>query len=105
MIKIKELKQTCLCFPSQWEGSLETGESIYIRYRWGRLSVRTSFQPSNDIIDAINGNEILSITCSDALDGCLSKEGLIGLTKSVIEYPDGIIEDIRCKEREANEKR
>ena len=31
------LKQTCLSNPSQWQGRLEDGRVLYIRYRWGSL--------------------------------------------------------------------
>ena len=36
-LKLKNLKQTCIACPSQWEGELENGKFIYIRYRWGNL--------------------------------------------------------------------
>lgn len=36
-LKFKTLEQTCGACPSQWEGKAETGEEIYIRYRWGVL--------------------------------------------------------------------
>lgn len=38
-MKVAELTQTCSACPSQWEGRLEDGSAIYIRYRWGRLGV------------------------------------------------------------------
>ena len=36
---IAELTQTCDRSPSQWEGRLDDGRTIYIRYRHGQLSV------------------------------------------------------------------
>ncbi len=36
-LKLKNLKKTRDSCPSQWEGKLENGRYIYIRYRWGEL--------------------------------------------------------------------
>lgn len=38
-LKVAQLEMTCGACPSQWEGELEDGRAIYIRYRWGRLGV------------------------------------------------------------------
>jgi hypothetical protein len=38
-LKVVALKKTSLACPSQWEGVLEDGRVIYVRYRWGELSV------------------------------------------------------------------
>lgn len=39
MKRIKKLTKTCEACPSQWEGEFEDGSPVYIRYRWGYLSV------------------------------------------------------------------
>lgn len=39
IIIIEHLTQTCGACPSQWEGELEDGRMLYIRYRWGYLSI------------------------------------------------------------------
>ena len=49
MMKIKSLQQTCFACPSQWEGELEDGRFIYIRYRWGNLG----FGIGNTLSEAI----------------------------------------------------
>lgn len=46
MIKIIKLTQTTTAAPMQFEGITEYGRDVYIRVRWGNLSV------------AINGKEI-----------------------------------------------
>ena len=38
-MKIKQLKQTCSAFPSQWEARTEDDKYVYIRYRGGYLSM------------------------------------------------------------------
>jgi hypothetical protein len=40
MKTVKWLKQTCGACPEAYEGELETGESIYIRCRWGYGYIR-----------------------------------------------------------------
>jgi hypothetical protein len=91
--KITELKQTCLVSPSQWEGKIDTGNTIYIRYRWGKLSIFISYRPSEDIISAINGYEIFSCMIGDSYDGHLSYLDLINITKDFIEYPNIVVEE------------
>jgi hypothetical protein len=39
MVKVSEIRKTCLACPAQWEGETESGK-IYIKLRWGHLSVR-----------------------------------------------------------------
>lgn len=40
-VRIVQLDQTCMACPSQWEGRLDDGRAVYIRYRggWGRIAV------------------------------------------------------------------
>lgn len=35
---VVELRQTCLACPEQWEGHLEDGQVVYVRYRHGHLT-------------------------------------------------------------------
>lgn len=60
MLQIKDLKRTCYACPSQWEGTLEDGHMIYIRYRHGRFSVSKSPTPTDDVMDAVGGIELYS---------------------------------------------
>ena len=74
MYNIVQLERTCIACPSQWEGELDTGQSVYIRFRHGQLTI--------DIDDTC----VLSIVCSDRLDGSMSNEALISLTKAKFNY-------------------
>ena len=47
-MEVKEIIQTCIACPSQWEGILKDGRMFYIRYRWGTLTIQLSKQPTND---------------------------------------------------------
>jgi hypothetical protein len=40
MIKIVKIRQTCVICPTQYEGKTDDDRPVYIRYRWGYLSVR-----------------------------------------------------------------
>ena len=78
---IKELICTCSCCPSQWEGVTEKNEAVYIRYRWGCLTIELS-KPDGTVSDAIrNGELIYSEQIGGGLDGDISQEEV----KEIIE--------------------
>lgn len=77
-MKIKELKQTTQACPSQWEGTMEDGKFIYIRFRWGVLSVGIG----KDEAEAVNNsstNMYYNKKVSDDLDGVMSTEEMLKL--------------------------
>jgi hypothetical protein len=39
-LRLRNLRMTCSMLPSQWEATNEVGELVYIRFRFGALSVR-----------------------------------------------------------------
>jgi hypothetical protein len=86
-LKVVSLKLTCNACPSQWEGNLDDGRMIYVRYRWGGLNIRLSYLPSTDIMDVLEGKSIFSETIGEGLDGFLEYDKLVEVTKEVIEWP------------------
>ena len=80
-LKVKTLAKTCSLCPSQWEGTLEDGRLLYIRSRHDYLSVRVSEQMSDDIMDAVQGNEIFG-TISDAY----ATKDMIEETKTILDF-------------------
>ena len=78
MIVIKELRQTCSASPSQWEGADNEGNSIYVRYRWGHLSIEK------------NGEEILGKQLGHHLDGRLAYDELKHATEGSVIWPENI---------------
>lgn len=34
-----DIKQTCIACPTQWEGHLIDGRYVYLRYRFGRVTI------------------------------------------------------------------
>ena len=87
-MKIKTLKCTSHCCPSQWEGATDKGEMIYIRYRWGRLTIQLS-EPGGTVRDAVNAKFLYQKQIGDEYAGVLSIDEI----KSLIEK-DGIKWDI-----------
>jgi NAD dependent epimerase/dehydratase family enzyme len=77
-MKIKSIKNTGSYCPSQWEGITDKNEAIYIRYRWGRLSIYLS-APDGTIEDAINENKVLysKQISSDEYDGFIELEEVL----------------------------
>jgi hypothetical protein len=49
--RIVYLTKTCDAAPAQWQGKLANGHDIYIRYRYGHLSVRMGEHLFDDHVD------------------------------------------------------
>ena len=64
MIEVKEIDQTCIACPSQWEGTTVDGEELYIRYRWGMLRID------------LDGETIFEQQLGDGLDGWIEWEDI-----------------------------
>jgi hypothetical protein len=60
---------------------------IYVRYRWGYLSIRVSQGPTTDVSDAVNGEEVFGMEHGEGLDGTLEYEELTKISKDVIVWP------------------
>jgi hypothetical protein len=68
MKKIKALQQTCVACPSQWDAETTDGEEVYIRYRWGRLSVQLGGPAGEFLYDEQVG---------DSFDGVMTEAQMI----------------------------
>jgi hypothetical protein len=85
--KIKELIKTLTVSPSQWEGTLDDGRMFYIRYRWGNFNVYVSKEPTTDVFDAVDGENILSIeNHGEQFDGYMEDEIMLNLIKDIFDY-------------------
>lgn len=71
--------------PSQWEGKTESGY-VYIRFRWGSLSVRFG----STIEDAIAGPSIFEWHDTDDFGGFMEYDELKELTSGVLGLPDAV---------------
>jgi len=73
MIEINGLKQTCGACPSQWEFYTFDNRPVYVRYRWGFLSVSIG-EPNKDVMDAVNGVDIITRELGNSSDGFIEWE-------------------------------
>jgi hypothetical protein len=72
-MKLRSLIQTCEAFPSQWDGVLEDGRAVYIRYRWGLLTVRVNPNTPEE-------TELYGHYHGDHLDGEIEEAEMLRLT-------------------------
>lgn len=76
MITLAELTETCGGCPSQWEGRTTSNEPVYIRYRWGNLTLCIGF-PGGDIDNAIRADPKRRLSVGDGLDGCMETDEMM----------------------------
>lgn len=81
MIKVKRISQTCGACPSQWSGKTADNEEIYIRYRWGTLSV------------SINNELIYSEKIGDDYSGTMDFFQLQHRTEGLLDFDGCMLED------------
>jgi hypothetical protein len=73
-MKLKTIICTCSCCPAQWEAYTEENEAVYIRYRFGHLTIQIG-EPGGTISDAINrGTLLYSEQIGLEFDGVISEE-------------------------------
>lgn len=87
MFKVKEIMQTCRACPSQWEGYTEDNRQIYVRYRWGYLSVRVGPENDHEEFAAVRGNEIFGQQLGGEYAGILCYDELQDVTRDRIAWP------------------
>lgn len=73
-IKVKDLIRYSSFCPTQWDGETTNGEELYIRYRWGVLTID------------LNGKEVFSVKAGEEFDGVMSDEEMKEFTKPVINW-------------------
>jgi len=85
IIGIKYIRRTCDSCPSQWEVKLMDGRMVYVRYRWGILSIRVSPKKTDNIMDAVDGKEILGEKLGAGFDGYLDDDTMKQYLKTALE--------------------
>lgn len=79
MINITKLEQTCTACPTQFHGKTDKDEDVYIRFRFGRLSME------------IGHYMVFSETISDGLAGVIDIETIKEKLKSLdISWPENV---------------
>ena len=74
--------------PSQWEGWTSDNRQIYIRYRWGILSINIGEVGDKAEMAAVDGEEIFTCNVGGQYDGLMNYATLKELTKDIIKLPD-----------------
>lgn len=84
---VKTLERTCEACPSQWQGHLEDGRMFYIRYRWGNFNAYLSKEPTEKVVDAIQGEILVSIdNYGDNFDGYIEEQDMIKIMESKLNF-------------------
>jgi hypothetical protein len=76
------IKRTCTACPSQWEGRTDDGRDVYVRFRWGGLSVGIG-----DGLDNAIRNESYRWDDYDGLNGWMTYAELKTHFTDEIEWP------------------
>ncbi len=83
-IAVKALIRTCNGCPTQWKGETGDGRYVYVRYRWGTLSIGIGLSEAESIE---HSGTLFEKQLGDSLDGSLELEQLRAATKGLIEWP------------------
>lgn len=78
-LKIKRIERTCFGCPSQWVGKLEDDRVVYVRYRWGILSVGIG-----DDIEEATKRIVYKLPYGDMHDGVINLNEVLDLTGMVM---------------------
>jgi len=73
---VASLKKTCTACPAQWEGKLEDGRALYVRYRWGELSVGAGEDGGAAIDNSMSEEGFHCERVGEGLDGYMDFEEL-----------------------------
>jgi len=82
--KVKTYYMTCSACPSQWEGTLEGGGHLYIRYRWGGISLYVG----KDLQDCFEQGPIFTNDFADSLDGVMDDETMKFATGHILDWSE-----------------
>lgn len=83
MITVTKLTKTCGACPAQWEGKTVDGAFVYVRYRYGRLTVSLSRE---SMADAVVATPSFLVSHGDRLNGWMEEDTLRRLVPE-IQWP------------------
>ena len=66
---IEKLVQTCTACPAQWEFYTTGGRKVYVRYRFGNLTVRISKEATDDVFKCFDGDLLIDEDIGGEWDG------------------------------------
>jgi hypothetical protein len=85
--RVSKLTQTCKGSPFQWEGLTDDGQFIYVRYRWGCLSIGSG-KTMDEAVE--NANNLFEKSLGHKRDGSLEYAKLREATMGVVDWPESL---------------
>lgn len=85
--KVAALTNTCIACPAQWEGNLEDGRTVYVRYRYGGLSVGIGKDIDEAIRNGMSDQALYANDVGDGLDGFMDFEEMKAHLHGLLEFP------------------
>lgn len=83
-ITVSSYQKTSPACPAQWQAATDDGRTIYVRYRWGTLTV----QIGDSLDDALDQEPIITCESGDGMDGWMVYDRMVELTKNLIDWPE-----------------
>ncbi|HXS46934.1 MAG TPA: hypothetical protein VN756_05685 [Solirubrobacterales bacterium] len=94
--KVVALRKTSLACPSQWQGALDDGRTVYARYRGGALSVGVGDDINGAVDNGKSDEALYADYVGDGLDGFMDFEELRTHLYGLLEFPaDLVVENER----------
>ena len=94
MITVAKITRTCDACPSQWEGTTDADKAVYVRYRWGSLSISIGDTLTQAIRREGPENSVFEKEIGEGLDGYLTYDELKQHTRGVISWPEFEFEEV-----------
>lgn len=80
VLLLRSLTETCRSCPSQWEGMTEDGRAVYVRYRWGYLSVGVGRTLREAVDASCSDDEWFGVEIGGGYSGDISEDDMLALT-------------------------
>jgi hypothetical protein len=78
-MQILEIRKTCDVCPSQWEGRLADGRTVYVRFRWGWLRIHLA-PIGGTISDAIHADPWFELQLDSEPNGVITLDDVCRLS-------------------------
>ena len=97
-MEVNELIQTCGACPSQWEFRTFSNRPVYVRYRWGYLSIQIG-DPDSDVMDAVGGFEVFGEELGGGFDGTIGWKAVEEIVKTLPNTEEDLEKLKRAQQR------
>lgn len=87
-MKVKQITSSGGACPYQCEGILEDGRIFYLRYRWGKLTLRVA---AHEDFLWENNSVVFSKVIGEDMEGFADNEKFHQELDGIIEFPEGFV--------------